>query len=405
MNDELRMTRAEELMERAGRCLADTYARFPVVLDRGEGCRVWDVEGKEYLDFVAGIAVCALGHCHPAVVRAVQNQAAKLLHVSNLYHIEPQIRLAELLCEHSFADRVFFCNSGAEANEAAIKLARKYAKDHGSAERIEIITMEGGFHGRTVAALTATAQAKYQKGFEPLVPGFRYVPFDDLRAAEGAIGAHTAAILVEPIQGEGGIRVPSEGYLQGLRKLCDTTGTLLIFDEVQTGVGRTGRLFAYEHWGVEPDIMVLAKALGGGLPIGAMLAKEEVAASFSPGTHAATFGGNPLVTAAAFATVTTILTENLTRRAGQMGERLMHALRSVQTTHKRVKAIRGEGLLVGMELDGEVRPVLTRCLEQGLLLSSAGEKVIRFAPPLIVGEEEVKRAVDILDTVLGEGTG
>lgn len=398
------MTRADELMTRAGRCLANTYARFPVVLERGEGCRVWDVEGKEYLDFVAGIAVCALGHCHPAVVRAVQDQAAKLLHVSNLYYIEPQIRLAGLLCEHSFADRVFFCNSGAEANEAAIKLARKHAKEHGGAERIEIITMEGGFHGRTIAALTATAQAKYQKGFEPLLPGFRYVPFDDLRAVEAAVGAHTAAILVEPIQGEGGIRVPSEGYLQGLRKLCDTTGALLIFDEVQTGVGRTGRLFAYEHWGVEPDIMVLAKALGGGLPIGAMLATEAVAASFTPGTHAATFGGNPLVTAAAWATLTTILEENLARRAAQMGGKLMDALRSVQQAHPGVKAIRGLGLLVGMELDREVRPVLARCLDRGLLLSGAGEKVIRFAPPLIVDEHEVKRAVDILDTVLGEST-
>jgi len=398
------MTSADELMTRAGRCLANTYARFPVVLERGEGCRVWDVEGKEYLDFVAGIAVCALGHCHPAVVRAIQDQAAKLLHVSNLYYIEPQIRLAGLLCEHSFADRVFFCNSGAEANEAAIKLARKHAKEHGGAERIEIITMEGGFHGRTIAALTATAQAKYQKGFEPLLPGFRYVPFDDLRAVEAAVGAHTAAILVEPIQGEGGIRVPSEGYLHGLRKLCDTTGALLIFDEVQTGVGRTGRLFAYEHWGVEPDIMVLAKALGGGLPIGAMLATEAVAASFTPGTHAATFGGNPLVTAAAWATLTTILEENLARRAAPMGGKLMDALRSVQQAHPGVKAIRGLGLLVGMELDREVRPVLARCLDRGLLLSGAGEKVIRFAPPLIVDEHEVKRAVDILDTVLGEGT-
>ncbi|MFQ5804177.1 MAG: acetylornithine transaminase [Candidatus Methylomirabilales bacterium] len=385
--------------------MADTYARFPIVLDKGAGCRVWDVAGKEYLDFVAGIAVCALGHCHPAVVRAVQTQAARLLHVSNLYYIEPQIRLAELLCEHSFADRVFFCNSGAEANEAAIKLARKYAKEQGNGERIEIITMEGGFHGRTVAALTATAQAKYQKGFEPLLPGFQYVPFDDLGAAERAVGGHTAAILVEPIQGEGGIRVPSEGYVQGLRKLCDAAGALLVFDEVQTGIGRTGRLFAYEHWGVEPDIMVLAKALGGGLPIGAMLAKEEVAASFTPGTHAATFGGNPLVTAAALATLTTILEENLVHRAAQMGGRLMHQLRSIQSDHRGVKAVRGEGLLVGMELDREVRPVLTRCLEQGLLLSSAGERVIRFAPPLIVSEEEVQRAVGILDTALPEVTG
>ncbi|MFQ5656104.1 MAG: acetylornithine transaminase [Candidatus Methylomirabilales bacterium] len=398
------MIKAEELMARAGRCLADTYARFPVALSRGEGCRVWDVDGKEYLDFVAGIAVCGLGHCHPAVVEALRTQAAKLLHVSNLYHIEPQIRLAELLCKHSFAGRVFFCNSGAEANEAAIKLARKYAKDSGSAERIEIITMEGGFHGRTVATLTATAQAKYQKGFEPLLPGFRYVPFDDLGAVHPVVGRQTAAILVEPIQGEGGIRVPTEGYLQGLRKLCDETGALLIFDEVQTGIGRTGRLFAYDHWGVEPDIMTLAKALGGGLPIGAMLAREEVASSFTPGTHAATFGGNPLVTEAARTTVTTILEEDLVPRVARIGERLQDGLRSIQAAHPAVEAVRGKGLLIGMELDREVRPVLMRCIEYGLLLSSAGENVIRFAPPLIVSEEEVERASSIVDTAVREVT-
>ena len=399
------MTEMKELTARADRYLANTYARFPVVLERGEGCRVWDVEGKEYLDCVAGIAVCALGHCHPAVVQAVQAQAAKLLHVSNLYYIEPQIRLAELLCEHTFADRVFFCNSGAEANEAAIKLVRKYAKEHRSPERTEIITMEGGFHGRTVATITATAQAKYQMGFEPLLPGFRYVPFDDLAAVERAVGPRTAAILVEPIQGEGGIRVPTEGYLQGLRKLCDDTGPLLIFDEVQTGIGRTGRLFAYEHWGVEPDIMALAKALGGGLPIGAMLAKEEVAASFTPGTHAATFGGNPLVTAAAFATLKTVLEEDLAARSAEMGGHLLHELQTVQAAHRAVKMVRGKGLLIGVELDREVRPVLTRCLDQGLLLSSAGEKVIRFAPPLTVSAQEVSQAVGVFDTVLREVTG
>ncbi len=396
------MTDTEGLIASASRYLANTYARFPVVLERGEGCRVWDVEGKEYLDFVAGIAVCALGHCHPALVQAVKSQAARLLHVSNLYHIEPQIRLAELLCKHCFADRVFFCNSGAEANEAAIKLARKYVKEHRGPQRVEIITMESGFHGRTLATVTATAQPKYQMGFEPLVPGFRYVPFGDVGAAEQAVDSRTAAILVEPIQGEGGVRVPSDGYLQGLRKLCDETGTLLIFDEVQTGIGRTGRLFAYEHWGTIPDIITLAKALGGGLPIGAMLAKEEVASSFTPGTHAATFGGNPLVTAAAFATLTTVLKEDLVSRAAEMGERLVRELQTVQAAHQSVKAIRGKGLLVGMELNREVKPVLMMCLERGLLLSSAGEKVIRFAPPLIVSEQEVRRAVDVVDAVLRE---
>lgn len=399
------MGEAEGLIARAGRSLANTYARFPVVLQRGEGCRVWDVDGKEYLDFVAGIAVCALGHCHPALVKAVQAQAGTLLHVSNLYYIEPQIRLAELLTQHSFADRVFFCNSGAEANEAAIKLARKYAKEHHGPERVEIITMENSFHGRTLATVTATAQPKYHAGFEPLLPGFRYVPFDDLTAVERAVGPRTAAILVEPIQGEGGVRVPSEGYLQGLRKLCDQVGALLIFDEVQTGIGRTGRLFAYEHWGAEPDVMTLAKALGGGVPIGAMLASDEVAASFTPGTHAATFGGNPLATAAALATLETILDEKVVARAAGMGEHLLRELQGIEGAHGAVRAIRGKGLLVGMELDQEVKPVLARCLEQGLLLSSAGDKVIRFAPPLIVSEDEVRRAVGILDTVLREVTG
>lgn len=396
------MSEMEGLIARAGRSLANTYARFPVVLARGESCRVWDVDGKEYLDFVAGIAVCALGHCHPALVRAVQAQAEKLLHVSNLYHIEPQIRLAEFLCQHSFADRAFFCNSGAEANEAAIKLARKYAKEHGGQERTEIITMENGFHGRTLATVTATAQPKYQAGFEPLLPGFRYVPFDDLGAVERVVGPQTAAILVEPIQGEGGVRVPTEGYLQGLRKLCDGAGALLIFDEVQTGIGRTGRLFAYEHWGTEPDIMTVAKALGGGLPIGAMLATEEVAASFTPGTHAATFGGNPLVTEAAFATLRTIVDEDLVARAAEMGEQLLAELSNIQAAHGAVKAVRGKGLLIGVELDREVKPLLAKCLEKGLLLSSAGDTVIRFAPPLVVSAQEIRRAVGVFTTVLRE---
>ena len=393
-----------EFIKKAEQYLANTYTRFPVVLVKGEGCRVWDVQGKEYLDFVAGIAVCALGHCHPKLAKAVKVQIEKLIHVSNLYYIEPQIRLAEQLCQHSFADRVFFCNSGAEANEAAIKLARKYAKEQLGGDRIEIITMSGSFHGRTLATVTATAQEKYQKGFEPLVPGFTYVPFDDLKAVERAIDAQTAAVLVEPIQGEGGIQVPSEGYLQGLRKLCDEYRVLLIFDEVQTGIGRTGRLFAYEHWGVEPDMMTLAKALGGGLPIGTMLAKEKVAASFTPGTHAATFGGNPLVTAAALATLTTIFEEDLVSHAAKMGEQLMHALGSLRDRYKMVKAIRGRGLLIGVELEREARSVVMKCLEKGLLLSTAGEQVIRLSPPLTVTEGEIHRAVALLHETLGEAS-
>jgi len=394
------MTETEGWMARAGGCLANTYARFPVVLERGKGCRVWDVEGKEYLDFVAGIAVCALGHCHPAIVQAVTSQAATLLHVSNLYHVTPQIRLAELLCRHSFADRVFFCNSGAEANEAAIKLARKYAKDRGSRERVEIITMEGGFHGRTMATVTATAQAKYQQGFEPLLPGIRYVPFDDLAAVERAVGPETAAILVEPIQGEGGIRVPSAGYLQGLRKLCDESGALLIFDEVQTGIGRTGRLFAYEHWGASPDIMTLAKGLGGGVPIGACLATDEAAAAFSPGAHASTFGGNPLACAAALAVLRVLLEGRVLEQSRRMGDYLAKGLLDLKDRLHIVKDVRGLGLLQGMELTIEGKPVVDDCLARGLLINCTMERVLRFVPPLIITQHEIDRLLDTLSQIL-----
>ncbi|MEK7205370.1 MAG: aminotransferase class III-fold pyridoxal phosphate-dependent enzyme, partial [candidate division NC10 bacterium] len=258
------MRTTPELIAASAKYLANTYARFPIVLVRGQGARVWDADGKEYLDFVGGIAVDALGHCHPRMVEAIRAQAETLIHVSNLYHIEPQIRLGKLLCEHSFADRAFFCNSGAEANEAAIKLARKYAKDHWSTDRFEIIAMRHSFHGRTLATVTATGNEKYWHGFEPLMPGFKHVPYNDLPAVERAIDSRTCAVLVEPVQGEGGVHVPSDGYLPGLRRLCDQAGVLLILDEVQSGMGRTGKLFAYQHWGVEPDIMTLAKALAGG---------------------------------------------------------------------------------------------------------------------------------------------
>ena len=287
--------------------VAQTYARYPIALVRGKGARVWDADGKEYLDFLAGIAVNSLGHCHPAVVRAIQQQSRKLLHVSNLYHILPQSELARELCRHSFADRVFFCNSGAEANEAAIKLARRYGAAH-LGGKYEILSAHNSFHGRTLATLTATGQEKVRAGYDPLPEGFRQIPFNDLRAAEEAIDTQkTVGILVEPIQGEGGINVPDEDYLQGLRELCDRRGLLLIFDEVQTGMGRTGKLFGYEHFGVTPDIMTLAKALGGGLPLGAMLAREEVAQSFVPGSHASTFGGNPLVCSVGLAVMKTLL--------------------------------------------------------------------------------------------------
>ena len=287
--------------------LMSTYNRYPIVLRKGRGMRVWDADGKEYLDFIAGIAVNCLGHCHPRVVIALQKQAQRLLHVSNLYHIEAQIDLAKLLVENSFADKAFFCNSGAEAVEGAIKLARKYANDHSFHDKNEIITAYGSFHGRTLAALSATGQEKMQKGFEPLVAGFKNVPFNDINALEQAITKNTCAIMLEPIQGEGGIRIPSPEYLKQVRELCDRNKILLILDEIQTGIGRTGKLFAYEHFNIKPDIITLAKGLGGGIAIGAILATDAVAASFQPGTHGSTFGGNPLACSVAAATIETLL--------------------------------------------------------------------------------------------------
>jgi predicted acetylornithine/succinylornithine family transaminase len=375
-------------------------ARAPICLVRGDGVRVWDSDGREYLDFGAGIAVTSLGHCHPRVTGAIQEAAATLLHVSNLYHSAPQTHLAKLLCEHSFAERVFFDNSGAEANEAAIKVARKYAKTRWSDDRYEIVATRDSFHGRTLATVTATGQERYQHGFEPLVPGFKHVPYNDLRAMERAIDGRTAAVLVEAIQGEGGVNIPDDGYLPGLRKLCDASGALLILDEVQTGVGRTGRLWAYEHTGIEPDIMTLAKALANGVPIGAMLTRSEIAAVLTAGTHGSTFGGTPFVTSVALATLTTVLEEKIPDRAARMGRHLMDGLRDVARRHPVVRAVRGRGLLIGVELAQVVGPLVDACREAGLLVLSAGEKVLRLTPPLVVAEAECDRALEIIDRVL-----
>ncbi len=393
----------ETLLAWAQRYLTPNYARAPICLVRGEGVRVWDTEGREYLDFVGGIAVNALGHCHPRIVGAIREQAATLLHVSNLYQIPSQIHLAKLLCDHSFADRAFFCNSGSEANEAAIKLARKYARETYSSDRVEIVSMRGAFHGRTLGSLSATPTEKYQHGFEPLVPGFKHVPFGDLRAAERAIDNRTAAVLVEPIQGEGGVHVAPDGYLAGLRRLCDATGALLVFDEVQTGLGRTGRLWAYQHWGVEPDVMTLAKALAGGIPIGAVLAREACARVLGPGSHGTTFGGNPLATAVGVATVTTLLEEKLPERAERVGAYLMEGLRALAARTPAVQAVRGKGLLVGVDLDRPAQEVVTACRAAGLLVLTAGDRVLRLTPPLVVGEAEVDQALEILGRVLAGG--
>lgn len=379
--------------------VAHTYARYPILLVRGKGTRVWDMEGREYLDFVSGLAVCNLGHCHPKVVKAIQDQAERLIHVSNFYYIEPQIQLASLLCKNSFADKVFFCNSGAEANEGAMKLARKYAKEKMEGDRYEIITMERSFHGRTLATLTATAQEKFHKGYAPLMPGFKYIPFNDIEAVRKAIDSRTCAIMVEPIQGEGGVNCPSEGYLKALRETCDERGILLIFDEVQVGMGRTGKLFAYEHEGVEPDMLTLAKSLSGGVPIGALLIKKEVAESFGPGDHASTFGGNPLATAAGVAALNAILGDGMLENCQKVGVYFLSRLEEMKTKFPFIQEVRGKGLIIGMELKMEGGFIVKEMMQKGILINCTMTNVLRFLPPLIVTEAEVDQVVNTLEEV------
>jgi len=394
----------KKTIEESERYLMNTYARQPVILRKGHGIKVWDSDGKEYLDFVGGIAVNALGHCHSRVVVAIQKQAQRLLHVSNLYHIEPQIKLAKLLCSNSFADKVFFCNSGAEANEAAIKLARKYAKEHHNQERFEIITALNSFHGRTLATLAATGQEKFQKGFEPLMPGFKYVPFNDINALESAVNQRACAIMLEPVQGEGGVKIPSDDYLKNVREICDRHDILLIFDEVQTGMGRTGKLFAYEHYGIAPDIMTLAKGLGGGAPIGAMLSTEKVASAFQPGNHASTFGGNPLVCSAAIATLETILEDGfILDHTNRMGRYFMKRLNQLKDYYPElIIDIRGLGLIVGLEINTDGASVVKSCLAKGMLINCTAGNVLRFTPPLIVQDREIDRLIEVLEEALGK---
>ncbi len=394
------MTTTRETIGRADRAIASTYARFPLVLTRGNGCRVWDIDGREYLDFVSGIAVCNLGHAHPRVTEALARQAGDLFHVSNLYYTVPQTDLARWLVDHSFADRVFFCNSGAEANEAAIKLARRHFHEKGEPNRFRITAMERSFHGRTMATLSATGQEKIRKGFDPVLEGFDFVPFNDLDALREAVGQDTAAVLLEPIQGEGGVRCPDPGYLEGVRELCDRAGALLIFDEIQTGVGRTGALFAHEHFGVEPDIMTLAKALGNGLPIGAMLAVEGVAAAFGPGAHASTFGGTPIVTAAALEVLMVMEEEAIPARCAETGAYFRERLQGLKSNHPAVEDVRGMGLLLGMKLAEKGEGYVTQCMERGFLINCIQERILRFIPPLIIGKAEIDRLVDCLDDIL-----
>jgi predicted acetylornithine/succinylornithine family transaminase len=387
----------DDVIATAERYLMPTYRRAPVAFSHGQGVWLYDLEGRRYLDFIAGIAVSALGHAHPALVAAIQRQAARLLHASNLFHIAEQAELARALCEASGLDRAFFCNSGAEAVEAAIKVARRWGR-RGERPRYEIIVAQQSFHGRTMGALSATMQAKYQDAFAPLVPGFVAVPYNDMDALPGATTDRTVAVMLEPVQGEGGVVPAQADYLRSVREWCDARDLLLILDEVQTGIGRTGRLFAFEHYGIRPDVVALAKGLGGGVPIGAVLASER-AAALVPGDHGSTFGGNPLACAAALAVLATVVEQRLPEHAAAMGQRLAQGLgRLVECGLAR--GVRGMGLLVALEVSGEAAVVVDRCREAGLLVNAVGPAAIRLAPPLVVGPAEIDEAVAILERVL-----
>ncbi|MGI6318871.1 MAG: aspartate aminotransferase family protein [Dethiobacteria bacterium] len=397
------------LQEEEKKYIINTYNRNPEnnpLIVRGKGTFLWDEKGKQYLDFVGGLAVNAFGHAYPPVVSAIREQLEKVIHTSNLYYTAPQVQLAKCLVENSALEKTFFCNSGAEANEAAIKLARKYSKLHGGENKYEIITALKSFHGRTLATLTATGQEKFQKGFEPLPPGFRYAQFNDLQSFQSQVNESTCAIMIEPVQGEGGVYPAEAKFLKGLRRLCDENNLLLIFDEVQCGMGRTGKLFAYEHYGVEPDIMTLAKALGGGLPIGAMLCREEVASGFSPGDHASTFGGNPVVCAAALAVLESLLQEGFLEDVAARGAYFLEKLELLKKKFSgEVQEVRGKGLILGLELNSSGLEVQRSCREKGLLINCIGGKILRFLPPLNVTKEEIDSAMEILQNTMTEVFG
>ena len=378
------------------------FSRYSIVLSHGEGPYVYDSEGKKYLDFLAGIAVNILGHGHPGLVAAISSQAAKLIHCSNLYYTEQQTRLAARLADMTGMDKVFLGNSGAEANEGAIKLARKYGKTL-SLDRIEIITAENSFHGRTYATLTATGQPKYREGYEPLPGGFRYIRYNDIDSLKSIISEKTCAVMLEPIQGEGGVNMPDPGYLQAVRDLCDQTGALLIFDEIQTGMGRTGKLLACQEFGVKPDIITLAKGLGGGVPIGAFLTTNAIAGAFHAGDHGSTFGGNPLAAAAANAVLDAVVQEDIAGNAAAMGLYFLDELKKLQTKYPGlIKEVRGCGLIIGMELTRPGREVVNSCLEGGAIINCTGGNILRFVPPLTINRDHIDELIVILDKVLGE---
>jgi len=386
-------------ISKADTYMFNTYKRFPITLVRGDGCLVWDEKGNEYIDFVGGIAVCALGHSSPIVSKALYEQSKNLVHVSNLFYTQPQAELAQILVENSFADRVFFCNSGAEANEAAIKLARRYSKEKFGPAKYAIITMENSFHGRTMATLSATGQEKIRIGFDPFLEDFRYVPFNDLDTLNAAIDSSVCAVMLEPIQGEGGVVVPDSDYLKGVKEICQKHELLLILDEVQAGMGRTGRLFSYEHFGIVPDIMTLAKALGNGLPIGAMLATEKLADAFGPGSHATTFGGTPLITAGALAVVKSLLNDGWIENAKTMGDYFKNQLTYLQQQYNIIKDIKGLGLILGVLLDRDGADIVNACMEKGFLINCVQGNILRFVPPLIITKNEIDLLINCLDEI------
>lgn len=393
---------SHSIVQRGQDVVMNTYGRLPMAIVKGKGTTVWDAEGKQYLDFVTGLAVNSLGHSHPAVVEAIKKQAEEILHTSNLYWIPNQVALAEKLVEHSFADKVFFCNSGAEANEAAIKLARKYAKEHYSEDKYEILTLVNSFHGRTLATLTATGQTKYQQGYAPLPEGFSYLPINDIAQLEEKMNGKVAAVMLEPIQGEGGILPVDVEFMEMVRKLCDQYGALLIFDEVQVGLGRTAKLFAYEWSGVTPDILTLAKALGGGVPIGAMLAADKVASTFKPGDHASTFGGNPLSTAVGCAVMDVLTEEGFMEDVLKRAQYFKHELQKLADKYQTGEEIRGQGFILGWPIDRLGPEIVEAAQVKGLLINFAGGKALRFLPPLNVSYAEMDQALATLDQIFSE---
>lgn len=390
------------IMEKTDKFIMKTYNRFKPAFVKGKGTKLYDEANKEYTDFLAGIAVCNLGHSHPNITDSIIKQAGEYLHLSNLFYMGPQSELAELLVKNSFADRAFFCNSGAEANEGAIKLARKYAKDKISKDKYEIITMLDSFHGRTFATISATGQEKVKKGFEPILPGFKYVRLNDIQELKSAVTDKTCAVMLEPIQGEGGVKSADSSYMKELREFCSANDLLLIFDEIQTGIGRTGKLFAYEHYGVEPDIMTLAKGLANGLPLGAVLAKEEITESFVPGTHASTFGGNPLCCAAAVATLNTILKEDYLKKCSESGVYFRNKLNGLKGKYHFIKDVRGEGLLIGLELDFPGADIVKKCFDKGFIINCVMENVLRFLPSFLISNDEIDMLIELLDEIFGE---